>query len=185
MAKYINLLLNTNVENLGIVGDVVKVRPGYARNYLLPHGLAEVPTKKRIEDLQEERKRVQAELAALRSERQKMLEKLEDFELKLVRSTNDQGLLYGSVTQSDVSDALKAEGHNVDTRFIRLGQAFKRVGTYHVPIQFAKDLRTEITVVVASDRPLGEGRADFDFAEDADAEEAAVTEAPATESETA
>ncbi len=185
MAKYVSLLLNTNIENLGIVGDVVKVRPGYARNYLLPHGLAEVPTKKRIEDLKEERQRVQAELAAQRAERQKLLEKLNEYELKLVRSTNDQGLLYGSVTQSDLSDALKSEGLDVEMRFIRLGQAIKRVGTYHVPIQFAKDLRTEITIAVTSDRPLGEGRADFDFADQGEADEpaddTAAAEAPAAD----
>lgn len=180
MATHIKLLLNTNIDNLGIVGDIVKVRPGYARNYLLPHGLAEAPTKKRIEDLQEERKRVQAELAALRTKRQETLAKLHDLELKLIRSTNDQGLLYGSISQSDLSEALHEKGFDVETRFIRLGQPFKRVGTYHVPIQFAKDLRTEITVVVTSDRALNEGRQDFDFAEsEAPAEEAAAAPAPA------
>ena len=104
--KNIELLLNETVENLGIVGDVVKVKPGHARNYLLPLGIAEVPTPEKIEALKELRATAQAELEQLRAQRVDTVGKLDGVNLKLTRSCNDQGVLYGSVTQRDISDAL-------------------------------------------------------------------------------
>lgn len=185
--KTIELLLTTTIENLGIVGDIVHVKPGYARNYLLPLGFAEAPSQKRIEDLQEERQRVQAELAEIRRQREATIEKLDERTITLVRSTNDQGLLYGSVTQRDIADALEAEGFEIGPRFIRLGQAIKRVGEYHVALQFSRDLRTELTVNVESDRELeedeeaqsqtpAEGEAEGEAAPEGEADEAAAPE---------
>lgn len=163
MANSVRLLLVETVEHLGIVGDIVNVKPGYARNYLLPHGIAEFPNEERLAELQDERQRVQEELAALREQRQKTLERIADLEISIVRSTNDQGLLYGSVTQRDISDALEESGYDVDVRFIRTGQPFRRIGSYTVPIQFEKELRTEITVNVESDRPLEEREDEMEF----------------------
>ncbi len=156
MAKTIQLLLLNNVENLGIVGDLVKVKPGYARNFLLPMQLAEFPTEEKIESLKEARAEAMKELQALRSERQSLIERLEDIEVTLVRSANDQGALYGSVTQRDICDALSAAGYEVELRAIRLSSPIKRVGSYTAPIQFDRDQKTEITVVVESDQPIEE-----------------------------
>ena len=156
MARHIELLLLKNIEHLGIVGDVVRVKRGYARNYLLPHGFAEVPTASRIEMLEEDRAKAMAELASLRSARENLLEQMVEVTLTLTRSCNDQGVLYGSVTQRDICDALQSNGLDVGARSVRLAAAIRRVGTYPVPIQFDKDLRTEITVVVEPDQPLEE-----------------------------
>ncbi len=154
MAKNVQLLLLKTVENLGIVGDVVKVKPGYSRNYLLPGGLAEPPSATKIEALKEERAKAQAELSALRSARQKLNEELKGATVALVRSSNDQGALYGSVTQRDISDALHEAGFGVDVRSVRLAHPIRRIGSYPVLIQFEKDLRTEVTMVVKADRTL-------------------------------
>ncbi|TVQ50878.1 MAG: 50S ribosomal protein L9 [Phycisphaerales bacterium] len=156
MAKNIELLLLQSVENLGIVGDVVKVKPGYARNYLLPHGIAEAPTDEKIESLKEARAKAQAEVEALRAAREELLGRMSEVKVTLVRSCNDQGLLYGSVTQRDLADALQEAGYDVGTRSVRMSQPIRRVGEHHIPIQFEKDLRTEITVVIESDQPLEE-----------------------------
>ena len=126
MAKNVQLLLLKTIENLGIVGDVVKVKPGFARNYLLPMGLAEKPTPTRIEALKEDREKAQAELAALRSAREELLERMNSVEITLVRSCNDQGVLYGSVTQRDIADALQEGGFDVGTRSVRLPQPIRR-----------------------------------------------------------
>ena len=162
MARHIELLLLKNIEHLGIVGDVVRVKRGYARNYLLPHGFAEVPTASRVAMLEEDRAKALADLASLRSAREELLERMVEVTLTMTRSCNDQGVLYGSVTQRDICDALQANGLDVGARSVRLAAAIRRVGTYPVPIQFDKDLRTEITVVVEPDQPL-EDREEMEF----------------------
>lgn len=154
MARTIELLLLRNVENLGIVGDVVDVKPGYARNYLLPHALAEHPTAEKIDSLKDARAKAQAELAALRKNREQTITKLTEHKITLVRSCNDQGVLYGSITQRDIADALAAEGFHVDMRSVRLSQPFRRIGSYHCLIQFERDLKADITIDVKADRVL-------------------------------
>ena len=154
MARNTELLLLETVENLGIVGDVVKVKSGYARNYLLPHGVAERPTPTKVEALKEQRAKAQAELAAVRSEREKIIEELVGASITMERSCNDQGQLYGSVTQRDISDAMIAAGYGVDVRAVRLSHPIRHIGEYHIPIQFNKDLRSDVTVSIKADRVL-------------------------------
>lgn len=166
MAKNIELLLLKSIENLGIVGDIVKVKPGFARNYLLPHGLAEFPTPKKIDSLKEERAAALAELQQLRQAREELLSRMEDVKIELIRSCNDQGVLYGSVTQRDIADALQEAGYDVGMRSIRLAQPLRRVGTYDVPIQFDKDLRTDVSVILKPDQPI-EGMEDEEAQEEA------------------
>ena len=156
MAKNIELLLLDTIDNLGIVGDVVKVKPGFARNYLLPHGLAEPPTEEKIAELSARRAEVEAELKQLRSEQETLLEKIIDYELTLERSANEQGILFGGVSQHDISEALQAEGLAIEDRHVRIGEKINRLDTYHVPIQLAKDLKCEIKLWVVSDKPLEE-----------------------------
>lgn len=153
-SRRIELLLNRTVEHLGLVGDVVRVRAGFARNYLLPMGLAEPPTAEKVEALKEARAAALAEQAALRAARAETIEKLAEITVRLVRSCNDQGALYGSVTQRDISDALIELGHPVDMRAVRLSQPIRRLGEYLVLIQFERDLKQEITVRIAADREL-------------------------------
>ena len=161
-ARRIELLLTSNVENLGIVGDIVRVRMGFARNYLLPMELAETPTPEKIESLAEAREVALEEHKAKRSKQASIIENLEGIVLTLTRSANDQGGLYGSVTQRDIADALIENGFSVDTRAVRLHQAIRRVGEYNVTIQFGSDLRADVEVQVNPDRPL-EDREDMEF----------------------
>lgn len=154
--KTIELLLLDNVDNLGIVGDVVKVKPGYARNYLLPHGLATMPTPGAIEKLAARRAEVEAELKALRAQQVSLMEKLAEVELTMERSANDQGILYGGVSQHDIAEALKAEGYEVEDRFIRIGDQIKRLDSYDIPIVIDKELKIEIKLWIVSDKPAEE-----------------------------
>ena len=165
-AKKVQLLLNKTVENLGIVGDVVKVRPGFARNYLLPLAIAEKPTPSKIERLKAAREAALAELAQLRKDREGLLERMHAVTVTIVRSCNDQGILYGSVSQRDIADALAQAGYDVGIRAVRLSQTIRRVGEYHVPIQFDKDLRTDITLKVDADRVLEEAKEEVEIDEE-------------------
>jgi large subunit ribosomal protein L9 len=177
MARPVELLLLRNVENLGIVGDIVKVRPGYARNYLLPHALAEHPTDAKIEALKEARAKAIAELAAQRAQREDTVKKLIGVSIKLIRSCNDQGVLYGSITQRDIADALVAAGYAVDMRAVRLAAPFRRIGSYTCTIQFEKELKADVAIEVAADRALEMLQAQKE------AEEAAAAAVAASEAE--
>ena len=156
MARNLELLLLETVENLGIVGDIVKVKPGFARNYLLPMQIAEKPTPTKIEALKEARASARAELEQLRSAREELLGRMQEVEVILVRSCNAKGILYGSVTQRDIADGLQEAGYDVGVRSIRLANAFRRIGEYSVPVQFDKDLRTDIAIIIEPDQPLEE-----------------------------
>lgn len=154
MAKTIELLLTETVEHLGIVGDVVSVRMGYARNYLLPAELATEPSDEKIQALAEKRAAAEQEVAKIRSQRESMIEKLEGFELTTEQSCNDQGLLYGSVTQQDIAKMLVENGFAVRPRDVRITQTIKRIDSYEVLIRPEQDLEATIKLWVVSDRPL-------------------------------
>lgn len=182
--RKVELLLNRTIENLGLVGDVVKVKPGFARNYLLPHGFAEAPTPEKIEALKDARAAAQAELAKVRAAREALMARMEGVGIKLIRSVNDQGVLYGAVTQRDIADQLVADGFGVDFRAVRLQQTIRRIGHYTCTIQLDRDLRTDIAIDVLPDRTLEILTAAADApAEEPAAEEAPAADAPAAEGE--
>lgn len=153
MARNIELLLVENVDNLGIVGDVVKVRPGYARNFLLPRGLATKPTPNAIKKLAERRAQVEAELKQRRLALEALTEKLEGYELTIKRSANEQGVLFGGVSQHEIAQALRDDGLAVEDRHVRIGESIKRLDSYMIPVVLAVDLKTEIKLWVVRDGP--------------------------------
>lgn len=165
-SKTVELLLLENVDNLGIVGDVVTVKPGYARNYLLPLGKATVPTEEAKAAVAERRAQVEREMKELRTKREEMFGRLEDFELTIQRSANEQGILYGSITQHDISEALQEEGFDIADREVRIGDQIKRLDSYMIPIQLDKDLKTEIKLWVVSDKPVSELELEVESAAD-------------------
>ena len=175
--KKVELLLNRTIENLGLVGDVVKVKPGFARNYLLPHAFAEAPTAEKIEALKGLRAKAQAELAKLRSEREALIARMEGAAIKLVRSVNDSGVLYGAVTQRDIADQLVVDGFLVDMRAVRLQMPIRRIGSYSCVIQLDRDLKTEIGIEVLPDRTLEILTAAADAPAEEPAEETPAAEA--------
>ncbi len=154
MAKSVKLLLLENVEALGIVGDVVNVRLGYARNFLLPRTLATTPSDELIKSLAGKRADAERELALQRSHREQLAGKLQGVEVELVKSVNDQGHLYASVTQQDISNALTEKGMGVKPRDIRLHEVIKRIGNYDVHIKLDSDLDSTVKLHVKPDREL-------------------------------
>jgi len=162
MKRHVELLLTENVGNTGIVGDVVNVKPGFARNYLLPRGLATTPTKGAIARLAERRKQAEAEMAKQREQLESMLETLQGREITVQRSHNEQGVLFGGVSQHDIAEALREEGFEVDDRAVRIGQTIKRLDSYDIPLVLAPDLKTQIKLWVVSDRPADELDAELD-----------------------
>jgi large subunit ribosomal protein L9 len=169
--KAIQLLLLENIDNLGIVGDIVKVRPGYARNYLLPMGLATAPTTGAMKAVEARRVEVERQMREKHAEQEKLIAALEGIEITLQRAANEEGILYGSVSQHDIAAALQEEGFNLTERDIRIGDQIKRLDSYEIPVQISKDLKTEIKLWVVSDKPAEELMAEEEAKAAAEAEE--------------
>ena len=158
--KMMKLLLTASVDDLGIVGDVISVKPGYARNFLLPRGLATDPTAANVKRLASKRAEVERHMLAEREHNEQLLTRLDGFEVTIMRSANEHGVLFGGVSQHDIAEALRAEGLPVDDRAIRIGEQIKRLDSYQIPIILAADLKTQIKVWVVSDKPAEELQAD-------------------------
>ena len=154
--KSIKLLLTETVPNLGIVGDVVTVKTGYARNYLVPRGMVTSPTQGNVNRLAEQRNQAAEELCQIRQTHEILLEKLQEHELTIQRSANEQGVLFGGVSQHDIAESLRENGFAIEDRFVHISQQIKRLDTYSIPIVLADDLRTEIKLWVVSDKPAEE-----------------------------
>ena len=145
---HMDVLLREDVENLGHRGQVVRVRAGYGRNYLLPQGLAIEASAGNKRMIEEQRrvlaKREEREHAAARTD----AEKLDGLVLRFDRRVGEHGILYGSVTALDIAEALKEQGHTVERRRIGLRDHIKEVGDYDVVIKLHRDVTPTIKVQV-------------------------------------
>ncbi|UCE58590.1 MAG: 50S ribosomal protein L9 [Phycisphaerales bacterium] len=148
------LLLCKNIDKLGIVGDVVEVAPGYARNYLLPQGLATEPTDAARRALAEARRIAEEDRTRKRAELEELAKRLEDVEVTIRARANEEGVLYGSVGTRDVSDSLADEEYFVSPDQIMLERPIRHLDTVPVEVRLAEDLTSTIKVWVVRERPL-------------------------------
>lgn len=142
------IILRQAVENLGSPGDVVKVKSGYARNYLLPYGLAYEATPGNLKRIQQERDRLEAAENERRGAAQGIAEKLEQVSLTFSARVGEEGKLFGSVTATDVAQQLEAQGFCIEKRQIDLPEPIKALGVYRVPIRLHADVKPEVRVWV-------------------------------------
>jgi large subunit ribosomal protein L9 len=142
------VILRQAVESLGKPGDVVKVSNGYARNFLLPHGVAFEATPGNLKRIQLERDRLEAAENERRAAAQAQAEKLEQVQLTFSARVGDEGKLFGSVTSADVAQQLEAQGFHIEKRQIDLHEPIKALGVYRIPIRLHADVKPEIRVWV-------------------------------------
>lgn len=145
------VILMKELENLGEVGDVVDVKPGYARNYLVPRGFAIRATKSNLARIEEEREHL---VAAAEREIEKATElagEIEGQSLNFPVRAGEEGKLFGSVSSSDIADALADKGIDVDRRTVQLAEPIKQLGTYKVPIRLSAEVQPEVTVWVVAE----------------------------------
>lgn len=147
----VKLLLKESIKHVGRVGDIVEVSPGYARNYLLPRDLAVEPTPGNVKKVEERKKEIEKQERELREQQARLIKTLEGVEVTLERRANEQGHLFGSVSATDISKSLKAQGYNVDPDDINLPGKLDRIEKYTVQVKFAEDLAVDIKVWVAPD----------------------------------
>ena len=142
------VILRQAVESLGKPGDVVKVSNGYARNYLLPHGVAFEATPGNLKRSQQERDRLEAAENERREAAQALATKLEQVQLTFSARVGDEGKLFGSVTSADVAQQLESQGFHIEKRQIDLHEPIKALGVYRIPIRLHADVKPEIRVWV-------------------------------------
>ncbi len=148
------LILRADVENLGNLGDIVTVKPGYGRNYLLPQGLAMVATDANLKTFELERKKLQALMDAQRAEARSLAEKIEALELVIPMHVGENDKLYGSVTTTMIGDAIAAAGIEVDRRRILLDGPVRTLGEFPVRVRLHADVIAELTLKVISDHQI-------------------------------
>ena len=165
------LLLCKSVEHLGIVGDVVEVKTGYARNFLLPYGLATEPTTGNMKRLAEARRIAERERAAERERWAALCEKLEGVEVTIRAKANEDGHLYGSVGKKEIAAALEAEGHIVKPEQVHLDAPIRHLDNVQVEVRLDAELKAQIKVWVVREKVEGES----DEEQDAPSESAAVS----------
>jgi len=176
------VLLRDDIENLGARGEIVRVKAGYARNYLLPRNLAVEATANNVRQIEGERAALAKREAKDRSSAELQADQLRSLTLKFERKVGEAGVLYGSVTSMDVAHALKEQGYEIDRRKIVMREPIKRFGNYAVPVRLHRDVTVELPVKV-----LGEGGVEVNVAaleaevgvETAAPEAVAITESPA------
>jgi large subunit ribosomal protein L9 len=143
------VILREDVPHLGTIGDVVKVRPGYARNYLLPRGLATVADKRNLRALEHERRVVEDKRRRALSAAESLVQKLAAARLVITARAGDEGKLFGSVTNIDIERALGEQGLAVERRRIRLDEPIKTLGEHKVAVALAAGVSCELTITVA------------------------------------
>ena len=147
MAHYINVVLTEDLANLGKTGELVRVRPGYARNFLVPRGLAISATAENVSRIEHEKKVVEARNAKLKAEAGDLAQKLASVKITIERPVGEGDRLYGSVTSRDIEEALAAQGFAVDRRRIQT-EAIKALGTHTVSIRLATSISANVEVTV-------------------------------------
>lgn len=143
-----NVLLVEDVENLGWYGDVVKVKEGYARNFLLPQRLAIIPSESKIKSMAEEKaKRAEARKVIIDNFK-KAAEAVNGAEVVLAAKANEQGHLFGSIAEKDIAANLRSQGFAVEDKFVHIDGHIKEVGERNVRVKFTTDVSATIKLVI-------------------------------------
>ncbi len=147
--KSVEVIIVENIPTLGQIGDVVKVAPGYARNYLIPKGLAILATKKNLKAFEEQRKMLLKKRELFKQHLAGVAEKLNEVVIALKRKVAEDTKLYGSVSAMDIVEALHEMGFpEIHRKNVVLDQPIKNLGEYEIPIKIDADIKAKVKVVV-------------------------------------
>jgi large subunit ribosomal protein L9 len=145
------VILREHVEHLGNRGEIVKVAAGYARNYLLPRKLALLVTDGNRRQIERERTKFDAKEAEEQKVAQAIADRMESIEIVIARRVGETDALYGSVTSSDIAEALAAKGFDIDRRKLQLPEPLKRLGEVDLPIKLHRDVTATVKVKVVAE----------------------------------
>ena len=145
------IILKENVNNLGYKDDVVEVKNGYARNYLIPQGKAILATSSALKVLAENQRQRAHKLAKIKADAEAIAASLEGVSLTIPAKTSSTGTIFGSVNAIQIADALEQLGHNIDRKIINIKNAVKEVGKYTATINLHKEVQVEIPFEVVAE----------------------------------
>jgi large subunit ribosomal protein L9 len=145
------LILREDVENLGKGGELVEVKPGYGRNYLLPRGLAVAANPRNVKELEHQQAVASAKAAKLKASAEAVAKRLSDTPITLKRKVGEQDKLYGSVTALDIVEALAARGLQLDRRLLEISEPIKTVGTFEVSVKIHREVDAKVKVTVEAE----------------------------------
>ena len=146
-----NVLLREDVDDLGARGEIVRVKAGYARNYLLPRKLAVEASASNVKQIEQERARLLKKEATEKAGAEAQAEQMKSLRLSFTRKVGEHGILYGSVTSMDITEALKESGYEIDRRRISLREAIKETGEFTVPVRLHREVTVEVPVSVTAE----------------------------------
>ena len=145
------VLLREDLDNLGARGELVKVRAGYARNYLIPQGFAMEATRANLKQVERERATLLKKAASEKAGAEAQAGQLQGLNLKFERRAGEHGILFGSVTSMDIAEAIQAKGYEIDRRKITLKEPIKELGDYTVSVKLHREVSIEIPVQVVGE----------------------------------
>jgi large subunit ribosomal protein L9 len=145
------VILREDVENLGKGGELVEVRAGYGRNFLIPRGLAVLANAKNVRELDHQKKVAEAKAAKLKSSAEALAKRLAETPLSLKRKAGEQDKLFGSVTAIDIAEALAARGLQIDRRAIDLPEPIKSLGEHEVAVKLHREVAGKVKVKVEAE----------------------------------
>ena len=147
------IILKENVENLGFKDEVVEVKNGYGRNFLIPNGMATLATESAIKVLEENLKQRSVKEQKIKDEAQKTADALKDLVVKVSAKVGEKGKIFGSVNTIQLAEAIEKSGHAIDRKYLKIkGEAIKEVGTYEANIRLHKDVQTDFSFEVVAEK---------------------------------
>jgi large subunit ribosomal protein L9 len=145
------VILREDIDKLGKIGDLVKVKDGYGRNYLIPRKKAIEATPKNMNAMEHAKKMVADRLRRLKKEATADADRIKGLSLTIKAKAGEEGKLFGSVTSMDIVEAAKARGVNIDKRKISLEEPIKRLGEFSIPVKLHSDVTADIKVIVVAE----------------------------------
>ncbi len=162
------ILLREDIEHVGGRGEIVKVKAGYARNFLLPQGYATLATKGNVKQIEQERSALLKKAAIERATAEAQKEQMETIALSFERKAGDHGTLFGSVTSMDIAEALNAKGYEIDRRKIVMKDAIKETGEFTVNIKLHREVTLTVPVTVTAEGGEAEAKPERKTKKDAE-----------------
>jgi large subunit ribosomal protein L9 len=152
MASFTQIILSRDVPNLGRLGEIHKVRAGYARNFLFPKGMALPASSNKVKEFEHQKKLVAHRMKLVRSESERKAAELSQHQFALMLKVGSGGKVFGAITSRDIAQALAESGYVIDHRDLKLEAPIRTIGSHEVPLRLEADVSTSIKIVIGAEQ---------------------------------